>query len=82
MAADQRATFMEYEKIIDSYICTESDVFIPSFSGRFYSSIVGRRIGEGRTQVLVPANKTSSAPTDFVSPHIAKRTHFVYSCFC
>lgn len=82
MAADQKAMFMEYEKIIDFYMCIQSDVFVPSFPGRFYSGVVGRRIGEGRTQVLVPSNKTSAAPIDNVSTYIAKKTHFVYSCFC
>ncbi|XP_057805180.1 protein MANNAN SYNTHESIS-RELATED 2-like [Salvia miltiorrhiza] len=82
MAVDQKARFMDYEKIIDFYICTESDIFVPSFPGRFYSIVVGKRIAKGRSQILVPAKNTSATATHYVSPYIAKRSHFAYSCFC
>lgn len=82
MAVDQKAMFMEHEKMVDFHVCVQSDVFVPSFRGRFYSGVVGKRIGEGRTKILVPAENVSSAPTHYVSPYITKRSHFAYSCFC
>nr|POE60743.1 uncharacterized protein CFP56_53404 [Quercus suber] len=49
MPADKKATFLdlegsEYEKVIDFYVCSQSDVFVPAISGLFYSNVVGKRI--------------------------------------
>lgn len=82
MPADQKAMFMGYEKIIDFYVCAESDVFVPSILGSFYSGIVGKRIGDGKTQTLVPGKSSSAAETGYMSQYITKRSHFAYSCFC
>ncbi|CAA0821190.1 O-fucosyltransferase family protein [Striga hermonthica] len=74
----------EFEKVIDYYICSESDVYVPAISGLFYANVAGRRIANGRTHILVPENvPTSSAdPKDFVSHYVTKKNHFAYSCFC
>lgn len=74
----------EFEKVIDYYISSESDVFVPAISGLFYANVAGRRIASGLTQILVPADiPTSSAPSeDFLSHYVSKKNHFAYSCFC
>ncbi|KAI3455722.1 hypothetical protein Pfo_012385 [Paulownia fortunei] len=74
----------EYEKVIDYYICSESDVFVPAISGLFYANVAGRRIASGRTQILVPANipSSSAASEEFISHYVTKKNHFAYSCFC
>ncbi|PIN13480.1 hypothetical protein CDL12_13897 [Handroanthus impetiginosus] len=85
--ADEKAKFLgsersEYEKFIDFYICTQGDVFVPAFPSRFYASVVGKRVAYGNTQILVPAKNDSASATDYISPYIAKKSHFAYSCFC
>lgn len=60
MPAEKKAKFLssessEFEKAIDFYICSESDVFVPSISGLFYANVVGKRIASGKSQILVPA---------------------------
>lgn len=73
----------EYEKVIDFYICSESDSFVPAISGLFYANVAGRRIASGKTQILVPANVPGSASAqDFISPYVSKKNHLAYSCFC
>ncbi|KAL6996134.1 arginine--tRNA ligase msr1 [Sarracenia purpurea var. burkii] len=73
----------EYEKVIDFYICSQSDVFVPAISGLFYANVAGKRIASGRTQILVPANVPGSASAvDFISPYVSKKNHLAYSCFC
>lgn len=74
----------EYEKVIDYYICSESDVFVPAISGLFYANVAGRRIGSSLTQILVPTNIASSSASseEFISPYVSKKNHFAYSCFC
>ncbi|KAL6568664.1 hypothetical protein OROHE_004348 [Orobanche hederae] len=74
----------EFEKVIDYYICSESDVYIPAISGLFYANVAGRRIASGRTQILVPENipGSSAASEDFTSHYVSKKNHFAYSCFC
>lgn len=62
MPAEKKAKFLssessEFEKAIDFYICSESDVFVPSISGLFYTNVVGKRIASGKSQILVPAQK-------------------------
>ncbi|KAK9281120.1 hypothetical protein L1049_004013 [Liquidambar formosana] len=89
MPADKKGKFLdseasEFEKVIDFYICSQSDVFIPAISGLFYSNVAGKRIASGRTQILVPGNiPSSSAPAvDFITPYVTKKNHLAYSCFC
>ncbi|XP_057504060.1 protein MANNAN SYNTHESIS-RELATED 1-like [Actinidia eriantha] len=73
----------EFEKVIDFYICSQSDVFVPAISGLFYANVAGKRIASGRTQILVPANVPGSASAaDFISPYVSKKNHLAYSCFC
>ncbi|KAA8540172.1 hypothetical protein F0562_024265 [Nyssa sinensis] len=89
MPVDKKAKFLnseasELEKVIDFYICSQSDVFVPAISGLFYANVAGKRIASGKTQILVPANiPGSSAPAaDFLSPYVSKKNHLAYSCFC
>lgn len=90
MPAEKKPKFLrsrnsEFEKAIDFYICSESDVFIPSVYGLFYANVVGKRIASGKTQILIPALATSvsSAPvSEYVSRYITAKGHFAYSCFC
>ncbi|EYU21223.1 hypothetical protein ABFS83_09G126300 [Erythranthe nasuta] len=74
----------EFQKVIDYYICSESDVFVPAISGLFYANVAGRRIASGQTQILVPANipTSSAASEEFLSHYVSKKNHFAYSCFC
>ncbi|KAL0319525.1 UNVERIFIED_CONTAM: protein MANNAN SYNTHESIS-RELATED 2 [Sesamum angustifolium] len=73
-----------YTKVIDYYICSESDVFVPAISGLFYANVAGKRIASGRTQMLVPATIPGSSDTseEFMSHYVTKKNHFAYSCFC
>lgn len=87
--ADRKGKFLgpqasEFEKVIDYYVCSESDVFVPAISGLFYANVAGKRIASGNTQILVPTDISgSSAPSaDFISHYISKRNHFAYSCYC
>lgn len=89
MPADKKAKFLksegsEYEKVIDFYTCSESDVFVPAISDLFYTNVAGKRISAGRTQILVPANipQSSASASDFISPYVSKKNHLAYSCFC
>ena len=73
----------EFEKVIDFYICSQSDIFVPAISGLFYANVAGKRSASGRTQILVPANMPGSASAaDFISPYVSKKNHLAYSCFC
>ncbi|GFQ05645.1 uncharacterized protein at1g04910 [Phtheirospermum japonicum] len=74
----------EFEKVIDYYICSESDVYVPAISGLFYANVAGMRIASGRTQILVPENipGSSAASEDFISHYVTKKNHFAYSCYC
>lgn len=74
----------EFEKVIDYYVCSESDAFIPAISGLFYSNVAGKRIGSGKTQILVPAYipDSSASPADFITHYVSKKNHLAYSCFC
>ena len=87
--ADKKATFLdsegsEYEKVIDFYVCSQSDVFVPAISGLFYSNVVGKRIAASRIQTLVPAKIRGSSPSasDFITPYVTKKNRLAYSCFC
>lgn len=73
----------EFEKVIDYYVCSQSDIFVPAISGLFYANVAGKRIASGKTQILVPANVPSSpSAPDFTSPYVSKKNHLAYSCFC
>ncbi|XP_059636139.1 protein MANNAN SYNTHESIS-RELATED 1-like [Cornus florida] len=87
MPADKKAKFLnaessEFEKLVDFHICSQSDVFIPAFSGLFYANVAGKRIAYGKRQILVPAQITSTSSTDYISPYISNKSHLAYSCFC
>ncbi|KAF8400233.1 hypothetical protein HHK36_013530 [Tetracentron sinense] len=87
--ADKKAKFLdsesfEFEKAMDFYICSQSDVFVPAISGLFYANVAGKRIASGRTQILVPADipGSSASASNFISPYVSKKNHLAYSCFC
>nr|GMC77361.1 protein MANNAN SYNTHESIS-RELATED 2 isoform X1 [Ipomoea batatas] len=89
MPIDKKAKFLnsdasELEKVIDFYICSESDVFVPAISGLFYANVAGKRIATGKTQILVPADipGSSASSTNYISHYVSKKNHFAYSCFC
>ncbi|KAE8699338.1 exocyst subunit EXO70 family protein [Hibiscus syriacus] len=61
MPEEKKGKFLEYEdsefeKVIDLYICSQSDVFVPAISGLFYANVAGKRIASGKPQILVPAD--------------------------
>ncbi|KAK7325334.1 hypothetical protein VNO77_29496 [Canavalia gladiata] len=82
MPADKKTRFLdsEFEKVIDFYVSAQSDVFVPAISGLFYANVVGKRIGSGKTQILVPASSASTS--NFLSPYVSNKNHFAYSCYC
>ncbi|KAK7389457.1 hypothetical protein VNO78_24522 [Psophocarpus tetragonolobus] len=87
--ADKKKKFLdsqdsELEKVIDYYISSESDVFVPAISGLFYANVAGKRIGSGKSQILVPANipDSSASASNFLSHYVSKKNHFAYSCYC
>ncbi|KAM7260369.1 hypothetical protein ACFE04_016110 [Oxalis oulophora] len=87
--ADKKSKYLEsenseYEKVIDFYLCSQSDVFVPAISGLFYANVAGKRIASGKTQILVPSeiSGTSAPITKYISPYILKKNHMAYSCFC
>ncbi|XP_071716081.1 protein MANNAN SYNTHESIS-RELATED 1-like [Rutidosis leptorrhynchoides] len=88
MQETQKGKFLSSEsfeleqEIIDLNICSVSDVFVPAKSGLFYANVVGNRIAASKTEVLVPAQITSSLAQDHVSSYIAKKSHPAYTCFC
>lgn len=72
----------EYEKVIDFYVSAESDVFVPAISGLFYANVAGKRIGSGKTQILVPDDSASTSAGNYLSRYVSKKNHMAYSCFC
>ncbi|XP_048326786.2 protein MANNAN SYNTHESIS-RELATED isoform X2 [Ziziphus jujuba] len=88
LSADKKTKFLnseisDMEKVIDFYICSQSDVFVPATFGLFYSTVAGMRIASGRNQILVPSQiMTSSVATEYVSPYISEKNHLAYSCCC
>ncbi|XP_050228071.1 protein MANNAN SYNTHESIS-RELATED 2-like [Mercurialis annua] len=89
MPEDKKTKFLEsedseFEKVIDFYICSRSDVFVPAISGLFYANVAGKRIASGKTQILVPAEipGSTASVTNHFSPYISKKNHLAYSCFC
>lgn len=89
MPMDKKDQFLDseaptLEEIIDFYICSESDVFVPAISGLFYANVAGKRISSGKTQILVPTDipGSSASPDNYLSHYITKQNHMAYSCFC
>jgi hypothetical protein len=89
MPADKKSKYLEsanseYEKVIDFYLCSQSDVFVPAISGLFYANVAGKRIASGKTQIIVPSeiSGTSAPVTNYISPYISKKNHLAHSCFC
>lgn len=80
--SDKEAKFSDFTDVIDFYLCSRSDVFVPAFSRLFYASVVGQRIALGKTQIYDPAQATSSDVDDYTSFYISRKNHWVYSCFC
>nr|ACU17958.1 unknown [Glycine max] len=74
----------EFEKVIDFYICSQSEVFVPSIPGLFYANVAGMRIVSGKNQTLVPAeiSSPSASASDYISPYVSQKNHFAYACFC
>ncbi|KAJ0504277.1 putative GDP-fucose protein O-fucosyltransferase [Helianthus annuus] len=89
MPMDKKQKFLgsdssEYEKVIDFYVCSESDVFVPAISGLFYANVAGKRIGSGKTKIVVPDDSASAGSElgNYISRYVSKKTHMAYSCFC
>lgn len=93
MPADKKMKYLdsegsEFEKVIDFYVSSESNVFVPAISGLFYANVAGKRIGSGKTQIFVPADivdssaSASASASKFISPYVSKKNHFAYSCYC
>ncbi|GLU17458.1 hypothetical protein SLE2022_338240 [Rubroshorea leprosula] len=89
LPADKKSKFLdsensELEKVIDFYMCSQSDIFVPAISGLFYANVAGKRIASGKDQIIVPADisGTSVQITNYISPYVAKKNHLAYSCFC
>lgn len=82
ISSDKMAKFSDYTDVIDLYICSHSDVFVPAFSRQFYASVVAERIALGKTQILDPSEATSSNVRDYLSSYVTGKNHWAYSCFC
>lgn len=86
--SDKAEKFSDYADVIDFYVCSRSDVFVPAFSRLFHASVVGQRIALGKTQIYDPAQVTSSEEVtsskvdDYTSFYISRKNHWAYSCFC
>nr|GLL39293.1 uncharacterized protein LOC109151061 [Ipomoea trifida] len=86
--ADEKSKFLDPERpelrqIVDFYVSSAADVYVPTSSSLFSDNVVARRIATGKRQVLVPANRSSlSAAEDYVPPYISEKEHWAYSCFC
>ncbi|XP_048428512.1 protein MANNAN SYNTHESIS-RELATED 1 [Pyrus x bretschneideri] len=87
--ADKKSKYLdsegsEFEKIIDFYVCAQSDVFVPAISGLFYANVAGKRITSSKTQILVPADipGASASPSKFITHYVSKKNHLAYACYC
>ncbi|XP_019154517.1 PREDICTED: uncharacterized protein LOC109151062 [Ipomoea nil] len=85
--ADEKSKFLdpgrpELKQIIDFYVSSAADVYVPTSSNVFSDNVIARRIGSGKTQVLVPTNRSSLSAEDYIPPYISKSKHWAYSCFC
>lgn len=77
----------QFEQAVDFYICSWSDVFVPTVPGVFYAHVSGERITEGLNHILVPALKNKPGSTKLqvsgaISPYVEKKSHPVYTCYC
>ncbi|CAN6466996.1 unnamed protein product [Victoria cruziana] len=73
----------QFEKALDYYICSRSDLFVPTVSNMFYSNVAGERIRLQNTHILVPSLQCRS--TNFsacFSRYVTDKDHFVYKCLC
>lgn len=89
MSATKKEKFLssesiEFEKVIDFYICSQSDIFVPSIPGPFYDNVAGKRIVSGKNQILVPSEivSPSASASEHFSPYVTQKSHFAYACFC
>ncbi|KAJ7962692.1 O-fucosyltransferase family protein [Quillaja saponaria] len=89
MPADKKGKFLdsegsEYEKVIDFYISSQSDVFVPAISGLFYANVAGKRIASGKSQILVPADISDSSvsASSVISQYVTRKNHLAYACYC
>nr|GMD57052.1 protein MANNAN SYNTHESIS-RELATED 1-like [Ipomoea batatas] len=85
--ADEKSKFLDPERpeirqIVDFYVSSAADVYVPTSSSLFSDNVVARRIATGKRQVLVPANRSSLSAEDYVPPYISEKEHWAYSCFC
>ncbi|XP_019154518.1 PREDICTED: uncharacterized protein LOC109151063 [Ipomoea nil] len=85
--ANEKSKFLDPERpelkqIVDFYVSSAADVYVPTSSNLFSDNVVARRIATGKTQVLVPANRSSLSAEDYVPPYISEKKHWAYSCFC
>nr|GMD49994.1 protein MANNAN SYNTHESIS-RELATED 1-like [Ipomoea batatas] len=85
--ADEKSKFLDPERpelkqIVDFYVSSAADVYVPTSSNLFSDNVVARRIATGKRQVLVPANRSSLSAEDYVPPYILEKEHWAYSCFC
>nr|GMD76351.1 protein MANNAN SYNTHESIS-RELATED 1-like [Ipomoea batatas] len=70
--ADEKSKFLDLErpelkKIVDFCVSSAVDVYVPTSSNLFSDNAVARRIATGKTQVLVPANRSSLSAEDIVT---------------
>ncbi|CAH9140959.1 unnamed protein product [Cuscuta epithymum] len=72
----------ELRQIVDIYISSMADVYVPTSSNMFNDNIVARRIAAGKTRVLVPGKGSSDSADDYVPAYISMKRHWAYSCFC
>lgn len=90
MLATEKEKFLssesiEVEKVIDFYVCSESDIFVPSMpGGLFYETVAGMRIVSGKSQIIVPSEimSSSASVSEYMSPYVTKKNHFAYKCYC
>ncbi|CAM6090364.1 unnamed protein product [Calypogeia fissa] len=77
----------QFEQAVDFYICSRSDVFVPTVPGLFYAHVAGQRISAGLNHIIVPTVVTlldSDKPQFMgaISPYVEKRNHQAYRCYC
>nr|GME05265.1 serine/threonine-protein kinase CTR1-like isoform X1 [Ipomoea batatas] len=86
--ADEKTKFLdpgrpELKQIIDFYISSAADVYIPTSSNLFSDNVIASRIGTAKQQVaLVHTNRSSLSAEDYIPPSISQKGHWAYSCFC
>nr|GLL39292.1 uncharacterized protein LOC109151062 [Ipomoea trifida] len=86
--ADEKTKFLdpgrpELKQIIDFYISSAADVYIPTLSNLFSDNVIASRIGTAKQQVaLVHTNRSSLSAEDYIPPSISQKGHWAYSCFC